>query len=153
MEGASSLQWEGYEHHHVERGRDWYWALGIISVSCALTSLLFGNILFGLLILVAAVTLGLTALHPPPLVQFELGEHDLRIADTVYPYKEMIAFWVKDGPEPSLLIDTLRFMAPDLILPIADIDPDSLREFLKEKVAEKQLEEPFAHRFLEFFGF
>src|SRR3989344_4172426 len=59
------LRWSAYEHEHVERGSDWYWALGIVAVSAALTSILFDDFLFAVLILLAAVVLVLLSRTPP----------------------------------------------------------------------------------------
>lgn len=143
-----------YEHEHIERGSDWFWALGIIAVSAALTSILFSNILFAILIVVAAVTIGLIARHPRVMHEFEISEKGIRTGVTTHPYVNIISFWVdEDGEEPLLLIDTTALMAPNLIIPLDDIDPETVREYLREYVEEVPMKEPLAHKILEFFGF
>jgi len=150
MEGL--ITWRAEEHRHQERGSDWYWALGVIAVSLALTAILFNNILFALIIVLAAVTFGMLASRPPKVVDFVLGERGLMVDDTLFTYEEMFAFWVEDGDTPTLLIDTPRFMAPDLVLPLNDADPDEVRAFLKERVPEVELHESFLYKLMEFFG-
>jgi hypothetical protein len=150
MEG--SITWRAEEHRHLERGSDWYWALGIIAVSLALTAILFNNILFALIIVLAATTFGMLASRPPEVVDFVLGERGLMVGDTLFTYDEMFAFWVEDGEEPTLLIDTPRFMVPDLVLPLNDADPDEVRAFLQERVPEVELHESFVYKLMEFFG-
>jgi hypothetical protein len=151
---SAPLRWSAYEHEHIERGSDWFWALGIIAVSAALTSILLGNVLFAILIVVAAATIGLIAQHPPQLHEFELTEKGIRTGVTMHPYENIISFWVdEESGDPVLLVDTIAFMAPNLVIPLGDTDPEHVREFLREYAVEVPMKEPFAHKVLEFFGF
>lgn len=154
-EAASThLRWSAYEHEHLERGSDWFWALGIIAVSAALTSILLGNILFAVLIVVAAATIGLIAQHPPQLHEFEITDKGVRTGATMHPYENIISFWVdEEEKEPVLLVDTIAFMAPNLVIPLGDTNPEHVREFLREYATEVPMKEPLAHKVLEFFGF
>lgn len=148
------IRWSGYEHQHEEKGSDWFWALGIIAVSAALISILFGNILFALLIVVAAVTLGMLATKPPEIAEFVLNERGLAINDQFYPYSVIDAFWIEETDEhATLLVDTQKFMAPHLVIPIEEVDPDAVRDRFEQFVPEVELREPIAHRLLELLGF
>jgi hypothetical protein len=148
------LSWRAPEHQHIERGSDWYWALGIIAVSTALTSILFKNILFALVIVVGAGTLGMIAARKPHEVDFTLDEHGLVIGDEFYPYDHMYAFWISGDEYPTLLIDTPRFMTPDLVIPLQDVSPEEVRGMLlAHNVTEKPLRESFFYNVLEFLGF
>ena len=148
------LRWSAYEHEHIERSVDWFWALGIVAVSVALTSILFSNILFAILIVVAAYTIGILARTPPELVEFELSDRGIRVGKTLHRYDEIISFWVEDelGVNPLLLVDTTKFMSPNLIIPIEGIDPHEVRVFLQERVEEVPMKEPVSHKILEFLG-
>lgn len=150
----SPLRWRAYEHEHIERGSDWYWALGIAATCMALTTLLFGNLLFGFVIILAAVILGLLANRPPQLSEFEISDRGIRINTDTHRYEEILAFWVdhEEGRPPMLLLDTPKFMAPNLIIPIVDVDPNEVRAYLLERVVEVPMKEPLAHKILEFIG-
>lgn len=151
---SAPLRWSAYEHEHIERGSDWFWALGIIAVSAALTSILLGNVLFAVLIIVAAATIGLIANHPPQLHEFELTEKGIRTGVTMHPYENVISFWIdEEVSEPVLLIDTIAFMAPNLVIPLGDMKPEAVREFLQQYAEEVPMKEPLAHKVMEFFGF
>ena len=153
-EGTGSLRWSAYEHEHIERGSDWFWALGVVAVCAALTSVLFGDFLFAIVILIAATTLGLHAMRPPELHEFEINARGIRIGKTFHPFDTVISFWVDEElPEPLLLVDTTTVMAPNLIIPIGDLHPDAIRALLRERIDEVPMKEPFAHKILEFFGF
>jgi hypothetical protein len=150
---AAPIRWSAYEHEHTERTSDWFWALGIITVCAALTSILFGNVLFALLIVVAATVLALLARTPPELHEFELSEKGIRTAGVLHKYDEILSFWVEtEGTAPLLLVDTTKLMSPNLIIPLGDADPAEVRTFLRERVEEVPMKEPFSHKILEFFG-
>lgn len=147
-----SLAWRATEHRHIERGHDWYWALGIIAVSSALTAIIFGNVLFALLLIVAATTFALIAMRPPASIDFALSEDGLSIGDEFYPYDEMRTFWIEDGEHPLLLIDTPRFMTPDLAVPLDDADVASIHRVFAERVLETPLRESPLFILLETMG-
>lgn len=151
---SAPLQWSAYEHEHIERGSDWFWALGVIAVCAALTSLLFSNVLFAIVIIIAAGTIALIAQHPPELHEFEISEKGIRTGPTLHSYESIISFWVEtEISEPTLLVDTTAFMAPNLVIPLGDMNPDEVRAYLGERVEEIPMQEPLAHKILEIFGF
>lgn len=155
MAEGPALRWSAYEHEHIERGSDWFWALGIAAVAIALTALIFHDLLFGILVLVAATTLGLLARTPPELANFEISERGIRVNGVLHRYDHIISFWVEDehhADRPLLLVDTTKFMSPNLIIPIEHIDPSIIRAFLKEHCEETPMKEPIAHKILEFLG-
>ncbi len=147
------LRWSAYEHEHTERGSDWYWALGIFAVSAALTSLLLHNVLFAVLILLAAVTIALLARTPPEIARFELSDKGIRVNGRLHRFEQIISFWVdEEHPHgrPLLLIDTVKFMAPNLIIPIEGIDPKLVHAYLLERSKEVEMKEPLSHKIFEF---
>ena len=151
---SPALRWSAYEHDHIERGSDWFWALGIVAISIAITAIILHNVLFGILVIIAAVTLGLIAQTPPELAEIELSERGIRIDGTLHRFDHIISFWVEDEHDdrPLLLVDTTKFLSPNLIIPIEEIDPSLVREFMREYANEKLMHEPVGHKILEFLG-
>src|SRR5688572_19736811 len=94
------LRWEGFEYHYQEKSSDWFWAVGIISLSIAVVAILVKNILFAILIIVGAFTLCLHAARKPHRIDFEINEHGITAGKIHYPYASLHAFWVgvKFGP-------------------------------------------------------
>lgn len=148
------LRWSAYEHEYIERSNDWFWALGIVAVCVSLISILFSNVLFAILIVLAAFTIGILARTPLELIEFELSNRGIRVGGTLHRYDEIISFWVEDEHDapPLLLVDTTKFMSPNLIIPIEGIDPHLVRAYLQERVEEVPMKEPVSHKILEFFG-
>ena len=154
MADTAPIRWRAYEHDHIERTSDWFWALGIFAVCCALISVLLGNFFFGILILIAATTIGILAQSPPPLTEFELSDRGIRVGDTLHRYEEILSFWVEDHDvdPPILLVDTTKWLSPNLVIPIPDLDPKLVRAYLVERAEEVPMKEPVWHKILEFFG-
>ena len=149
------IRWEAHEHEHTEQERDWYWALGVVACSAAATSILFHDTLFALVIIMAALTIGLIAQRQPQVMGFELSEKGLRTGGTLHRWNQIISFWVEDehDSEPILLIDTVKFLSPNLIVPLNDTDPAAVRTFMRRHVQEVHMHEPLGYKVLRFFGF
>lgn len=150
---AYLLEWSAPEHPHTEKSRDWYWALGVITISTALISLLLSNVLFALLIVLAGFTIGMSAARAPKEVLFRLTEDGLVIDGDLYPFESMRGYAI-DEERNVLLIDTPRVMTPDIVVPIPDSAIPGMRTVLTaHNVPIAQLSEPLPYRILEFFGF
>lgn len=148
------LRWSAYEHEHIERDEEWYWGIAIVALSLAIVSIIFHDFFFAIVIIMAAVSLALVSRHPPELTHFEVSDRGVRVGRILHRYDEIIAFWVEDeiGDRPLLLIDTLKPLAPNIIIPIEGVDPHHIRAFMKEHADEVPMKEPVAHKILEFFG-
>ena len=87
-------------------------------------------------------------------MEFEVSDRGIRIGDTLHRFEEIIAFWVEEehGKHPMLLVDTTKVMAPNLIIPLENIDPHAVRTYLQHHSSEVPMKEPIAHKILEFFG-
>ena len=152
------ITWQGYEHQPLEKSTDWFWALGIFAVASAATAVILGNVLFGILIITAGVTMSLLAQREHRLVTFSLDKRGLHIDDIDYPLEHLNAYWIRepldDVSTPLLLIDTPRVMTPDLAIPLTDVNPESVHMWFAERgVPEIELRESFSLKVLEFFGF
>jgi hypothetical protein len=155
MAQGQILRWRAYEHEFIERGADWYWALGIVAMCIAIVAILVSNVLFALLVILAAAVIGMLANVPPEITEFEVSDRGIRVGRELHRYDEILAFWVEDEHDdsPLLLVDTTKFMSPNLIIPIEGVDPKDVRDFLREHSSEVPMKEPIAHKILEFFGF
>ena len=149
------ITWKAPEHSHTEKGDDWFWALGIIVVSSAVVAVLFQNILFALLLIVGGFTLALLTSRPPRELTFSLTPRGVLIENSLYPYKMLASFYVKDREtnNPVLIIDASRFLTPHIIASLATTDAEAVHAYLLEYLPEEELDEPFGQRVLERFGF
>jgi hypothetical protein len=157
MSGSSILEWEGREYDHNPKSADWYWALGIIAVASTIASLLFGNYLLAVLIIIAATAFGLHAAKEPPIHRFKLVEQGIVIGDEMHPFERMISFSVLedvDGSLPPMLsIKTESWLSPHLIIPLAGVDADIIYDYFLHHVDEDEHKHTFVDLVAAWLGF
>lgn len=154
----AALEWRAYEHKHKDaKSPDWFWALGFVAVAIAVAAILFGNSLFGILVILAAVVLGLSVNQKPKENSYAITTRGVVINDVLHPYKGLEAFWIDETSRTDkniLIIDAHRPLVPHIIIEIPDtIDRDVLQDYLLDYLPEEELYEPASHRIAEMLGF
>jgi hypothetical protein len=150
------FEWEALEYEYTHKNPDWFWALGIIAIAAAATSIIFSNILFAIVILIGAFTLGINSAKKPSVVYFRINTRGIVINKKLHPFTILESFWVEDEDEnvqPKLLIKSKKLFAPHIVIPIEDVSPLEVREFLLEYLEEEEDSESLAQKIVEFFGF
>ena len=148
------FEWRAFEYLHYEKTADWFWALGIITISIAVASILFKNILFAIFILLSGSVLGLYAKRRPQIISCRLTERGLQFGRNLYQYNSLESFWVEteDG-EPKILLQSKRAVMPLIIVPILDRDAGIIRDFLSRYLREEEKTEPLSQKIMQFLGF
>jgi hypothetical protein len=149
------LEWDGHEHEHKDRSSDWFWAVGIVTVSVAITSVILGNIIFAILIIVSAFALLLFINRPPETIHVIVDERGVTKGNILYPYGTLHSFWLDiDHPHQKILLRSKKALMPLIVIPLAEgLNIDSIEEELLEHVQMEPLVLPFAERVLEYLGF
>jgi hypothetical protein len=146
--------WEAFEYNHTEKGQDWFWAVGIISLAIAVTAVIFQNYLFAVLIIVSAITLSLYATRKPEIVHCEVNTKGIIMHKTMYLYAHLSAFWVEDQyGETKILVRSEKLLSPLIVVPIEDADHEEVRMFLRRYLPEEEIHEPLGQKVMEYFGF
>lgn len=150
-----SITWEAPEHHHVEKGNDWFFALAIIIIALVIAAVLFDNVLFALVIGLAGGALAVSAAKRPAIIPYGVTVRGIRIEDRLYPFSTLDSYHIdEDDPRgPQLLIKSERKLMPLIVMPIPTNHIDDIEHILKEKLIEEELAEPFLIKVLELFGF
>lgn len=149
--------WQEHEYIFQEKTNDWYWAVGIIAFSITVISIIFGNTLFALLILVGIITLTVFASRPPRLIRFEINKSGIIIEKSFFPYATLDTFWVEDNThiaKPSkLFIKSNKTLSPIIAIPLGNMDAQEVRDFLMNHIFEEHHIESFSEKVLEYLGF
>lgn len=150
-----SVTWEAPEHHHVEKGNDWFFALAIITVALVVVAIIFNDTLFALLLGLAGGALAIAAAKRPSIIPYAVTVRGVRVDDQLYPYPTLTSYTIdEDDPKgPQLLVKAKRKFMPLIILPIPADHIDEIEAILQEKLEEEELEEPLFVKVLELFGF
>ena len=157
MPRTALLEWEGREYDHNPKSTDWYWALGIIAVASTIASILFGNYLFAVLIIIATIVLALHATKIPPIHRFRLVEQGLVIGDELHLFERMISFSVLEDIEgkfpPLLSIKTRNLLSPHLVIPLEGVDADAVYSYFLHHVDENEHPHTFVDLVAAWLGF
>jgi len=149
------IAWSAPEHHYVEKGTDWYWAVGIVAFTGAALAIMFGQVIFGILIVISAVTLVLHASVEPRVVDIAVTDRGIIVADKLYTFLNLESFWIDPHQYPTrVLVKSQKTFMPFITLHIPEgVDPEAVRQVLLTYIAETEHEEPFTQKLMERLGF
>ena len=156
MDGTPrAITWEAPEHHHVEKGSDWFFALGIMVVALVLVAVLLDNVLFGILIGLAGGALTVSAIRGPKIIPFAVTVRGVRIGEQLHPYASLASYHIDEDNlrGPQLLLKSEQRFLPLLVVPIPATHVDDIDDILTERLEEEELVEPFLVKVMELFGF
>ena len=155
MDKDKKLEWTALEYEEKERGNDWFWALGVIVVASSITSFIYSNYFFGLLLIIGGVLLAMFAIKKPDLVFYELNTKGLKIKSRLFPYENIKSFWVKnDFEKPTLFIKSERLFMPIISMPIKQYNATEIRDLMLSKdVLEEEMKEHPSEKIMDFLDF
>jgi len=150
-----SITWEAPEHHHVEKGNDWYFALVIIIIALVIVAIMFDNALFALLIGLAGGALFISATKRPLIIPYAVTLRGIKIDDRLYPYSTLESYRIdeEDPRGPQLLLKSEKKIMPLIVMPIPYDHVDDIDDIIKMNLIEEDLDEPLFIKVLELFGF
>ena len=155
MDSDKKLEWTALEYEEKERDNDWFWALGVIVVAGSITSFIYSNYFFSLLLIIGGILLGAFAIKKPDLVFYELNKKGLKIRNRLFPYENIKSFWVKrDEEKPVLFIKSERLFLPVISMPIEQNLAQKIRDFmLSGNVLEEEMKEHPSEKIMDSLGF
>lgn len=149
------ITWHVEEYVHREKSPDWYWAVGVIAVSLSATAVLFGNALFAIVIALSFFALMLYAKRKPIVHQIKIDTRGIEEGRTHYPFSSLESFWVEDryGGTAKIILKSKKKLLPYIIIPIAGVDSELVRDHIRRHVREEEHHEPLAKQVMEYLGF
>lgn len=147
------ILWRTQEYEFIPKTSQWYWVVGIVSGGIVVASLILGNILFAILIAIAAFCVMLFGARPPLPIQCELTVQGLKMNEEFYPYKSLESFWIHVTAPASIIIKSKKKLSPYIIIPLEYLDPDNTREFLAQYLPEEEHQIPFPELLSRKLGF
>ncbi|MCR4311201.1 MAG: hypothetical protein NUV54_01370 [Candidatus Taylorbacteria bacterium] len=146
--------WHAHEYTHREKSSDWYWAVSITSFSIATAAILFNNVLFAVLIVLAFFILMMYSKRKPNLLEIKLDERGIIWGHTHHLFNGIDSFWVEDRfGNPRLIIKAKNKVVRYIVMPIIDVPADEVRDHLKRHLKEVEHHEPIAKQLMEYLGF
>lgn len=148
------ITWTTIEYLHQEKDNDWYWIVGIVTVTVAIVSILLNNLIFAILILVSSFILTLFASKEPKVLNVEIGDKEIIFGKTKFPYKELEAYWIetKEGL-PRIILKSKKIFIPYISIFLEETDPEIVDDILSKKIKKEEMTEPLFEKLLLYFGF
>ena len=154
------ISWQAPEYEHHEHGADWFWAVGIITVSLAVAFFIIGNILLALILLIGIGILLAHAKRKPQNVTYEISRKGIRAHATLYKWNSLESFWIleehateKKYIGPKLLLTSQKQFMPHIVIPLDNAPLEEIHHLLSRMLHEIPQMEPFPHRIMRKLGF
>ena len=148
------ISWHAPEHNHVEKNKDWYWAVSIITITASALAFIFNNFIFGIFIIVGSFALIVHASKKPRVVRCEINDRGIVIDSILYPFLTLESFWIDAHIRPTkVIVKSHKTFMPYITMQIEEVDPEDVRDILLNYIAETEHIEPISQKLLERFGF
>ena len=148
------ISWEAPLHIYKEKNADWYWIVGIVTISIAIVAIILNNVIFAILILVSSFTLSLLASRKPDVVRMEINNTGIVVGNTQYPFAHLESFWVETREVyPKIILKSKKMLMPFITVLLLDADQNNAREKLLQHLPEVEHTEPFLEKLLIYLGF
>ncbi|MEN9390503.1 MAG: hypothetical protein RLZZ283_603 [Candidatus Parcubacteria bacterium] len=142
---AVLLEWQGKEYEFVQKPDSWYYTVGIICVGGAIAAFIVGNILFGIVIILAGFTTALLASRKPAVHTFRITDRGIAVGDQLFRYDNIKSFAMDDNHEQGaqssnpdkLLFELKRGVVTIMTIPLASVDHRKVRTELKNHNVEE----------------
>lgn len=151
-----AVYWEAPEHHHIEKKADWYWIVGIIAGASTIASIIFGNTLFAIVIILSVLLVFHHAQKVPRFIPFEISDRGVRIDTNFYPYTSFSSFYIdeKNVRGPHIIFKQKNYPHQFILMPtIPESHIHDIEHILTSRLPEEYLKEPFSQILLEYLGF
>jgi hypothetical protein len=153
MQPRKKITWKAFEYTHREKTTDWFWALGIITITMIIVAVLLRNAMFVVVLVLSGFALGVQALKRPKMVDFEITDRGIRIDGKLYPFTSIAAFGHFENDQTRIALRFSKGMRPPLEIPVHEEDYDDIRETLLLHIDEEEYQEPFSQKILAVLGF
>lgn len=136
--GEVDFSWDFPEYITHDRSLPWYVLSSLVVVGLFAFSLITGNILFAIIIILATIITVYIGRRQPRIMNIKLTEEGIVVENRFYPYSEIKNFWiVHEMPNiRKLYFEFSSPLIPRLSVPYQDQDPNQLRNYLLQYVEE-----------------
>lgn len=136
------VQWSASEYIAHDKTSLWYFGLfgagGLLVVTLYLIT---GDLLAGLVVLVASITLSIYAGRKPATKAYKIDEKGVQVEEKFYPYSTFKSFSVvEEGGVDSVWLKPLKRLSPMVVMYFPPEDENSIVGVLSEFLPHEQRE-------------
>lgn len=148
------ISWTAPEFEQKERHPDWLWYAGLLFGIAATIAFFYGNIFFGIFLVIAGVSVIMFAVREPKMLHVSLGEKSLQIDGESIEYGRVKQFWIDESGKPDKLLLLVKgSFVPMLALPLEGVTAERVREAMTKHAPEVPMHESLGTKIFERLGF
>ena len=129
--------WRATDSGGGRKSGNWYWTVGILAFGAATASIISGNVLLGILVLLSGFAIMLAGNRPRLERQYALSEKGIHIDAQVVTWDKVRAFSIHEEGHPTLTIATDTLLGTTTI-PLSGINNSDVRMELKNRNVEEE---------------
>jgi hypothetical protein len=149
-----TIGWKTMEFEKKDKHPDWLWSVGLISLLGATVCFFYGNIFFGIFLILAGLVVIIYAFQEPKELEITISELGVKINDNLIPYKLIPSFWLdENGKTTKLLLLVTGNFVPTLSLPLVGVKESDVREILIKYIKEVENRESRSIALFDRLGF
>ena len=152
----NTISWQAPEYTHKERGNDWFWTIGIVTiVACGIALWLHNNV-FAIFLLVSGGCLIMFTLRHPQDVTYVIETKGLSMGKDLYEWKGLKSFNIKNDDKseyPKLLIETSKYFLPVYTIPVPKEQAEEVKQTILQVLPRSEIDESKSMVFMEKLGF
>jgi len=152
----NTITWQAPEYTHKERGNDWFWAIGLITVVACGVAIWFHNYVFAIFLLLSGGTLIMFTMRSPEDVTYVIENKGLSMGKDLYEWKSIKSFNIKKNDKDvyaKLLIETSKYFLPVYTIPLPKEMTDEIKQTLLKIIPRSEIDESKSMAFAEKLGF
>ncbi len=156
MENKSeTIEWSAPEFEYREKTVDWFWIVGIATVTLIALAVIFKNMLWGILAAVGGFSIALYGAKKPATVKFKIGPKGILVGDRMFDYENLESFWINYDPpqKKELIIKSQKTFMPHVKIMLKNEDPEKIRDYLLQFLDEEKIEESLTATIMEIMRF
>ena len=151
---SDKISWEAQEYGVRDRTTGWY--LGILAVAVALITvgILAKSYFFVIFVVFAFGMMFFYSKRESRKTLFIIAEDGIYLGRRFYQYGYFKSFWILDKIKPGeLVLETPNIMNHYLNIPLPEVDPEKIRDFVSRFIPEKEYNEGFMDALARRLGF
>jgi hypothetical protein len=152
----NTIEWSAPEYSHKERGNDWFWTIGLITLVACGIAIWLHNYVFSIFLLISGGCLIMFTMRPPLEVTYIVEKKGLTMGKDLHEWKKLKSFNIKknEGDEyAKLLIETSKKFLPIYTIPLPKEMVDEMKETLLQVIPRSEINESQSMLFMEKLGF
>ena len=152
----NTITWSAPEYTHKERGNDWFWAIGVVTIVACGIAIWLHNYVFAIFLLTSGGCLIMFTLRHPQDVNYSVETKGITMGKDLYDWKKIKGFNIKKNDNDifaKLLIETTKYFLPVYTIPLPKDMTEEMKETLLQIIPRSEIDESKSMVFMEKLGF